>query len=93
MTDLPEEAIEAAAKALEQNAKDEGDDDPFVFDDFFQRRAYIALAAALPLLREQIAQEIEAAKLSPDKDSYRNIYLDVAARVARGTPDKGSNEK
>jgi hypothetical protein len=39
-----------------------------------------ALAAALPFIREQIAQEIEAEKSS---NEFRNVVLDRAARVAR----------
>src|SRR6266568_2441319 len=89
--ELPEDAIEAAAKAL---AAQEGDDydgsiygaDPavlFVWGD----HARVALAAALPFLeratRDKIAAEIEAASAKFFVEARRDGYRS-AARVARG---------
>jgi len=97
VSELPEDAIEAAAKAL---AAQEGDDydgsiygaDPavlFVWGD----HARVALAAALPFLeratRDKIAAEIGAYPDAPATSSERfkvgfHEMRAVAARVARG---------
>jgi hypothetical protein len=73
VSDLPEEAVEAAAKTMLAHVESAN---TTLFD-----IAYGALAAAVPLLREQIAQEIEAG-------AYSSIAEDAvanAAEIARGT--------
>lgn len=98
MSDIPAEAIEAAAKGLwdhrELNMVFEG------YECYCRERvsegyaiapskvahgkhqARAAIEAAMPAIRESIAQEIEAADLYPD--SLPRLTYDEAARIVRG---------
>ena len=76
MSDLPnDEAVEAAAKRLRQHWA--------ITDTTSRTQAAVALAAALPLIREQIAQEIEAEEphVAPDT----RAGMSVARKIARRT--------
>ena len=87
------EALEAAAKALYETeprrenawyAPWDGDKHGILSEGAKEERrdfARAALEAALPHLREQIAQEIEAARSTND---YRNVVLERAAQIVRG---------
>jgi hypothetical protein len=80
------EAVEAAAEALFQIlGSKSGADSPTAGH---RLRARQVLAAALPIIRREIAEEIEAERLfdntsDPADEAYQDAIL-LAAKIARG---------
>lgn len=82
MSEIPEAAIDAAAQAFEDTWDAaiealEADENPDV-DEFMQAPTRAALEAAMPAIRQQIAEEVRAARFLTGPELRENICAFIA---------------
>jgi len=86
--DVPDELVELAAKVMVEHADAEGvwNDIPETARIYWRDKAQAVVAVVLPVVRQQIANEIRWYRDGMHSPAAREIVNGCVARVVRGDP-------